>query len=96
MTTQRIIRSDVETTLAILKRAADTEDVALPDDVARYIARKIPSTDVRVLEGTLLRLMAYASLTGREISLELAEECVRKMGAPVLEPATKYADGEPS
>jgi chromosomal replication initiator protein len=81
---QHIVSSNVDTTLSILKRAAETEDVVLPDDVAMYIAGKIPSTDVRVLEGTLLRLMAYASLTGREISLELADECLRNMGAPVL------------
>ena len=70
------------TTLAILEQAADKESVALPDDVALFIAGKIPSTDVHVLEGTLLRLMAYASLTGRAISLELAQECLRNIGPP--------------
>ena len=59
---------DLETRVAILKKKADTEAVPLPDDVAIYIAGKIKS-NIRELEGSLIRLIAYASLTGQEISL---------------------------
>ncbi len=66
MKPQHIVSSDVATTLAVLKRAAATEGAVLPDDVARYIRPQDPvDPTARVLEGTLLRLMAYASLTGR-------------------------------
>ena len=61
---------DLETKVAILKRKAEAEAVPLPDNVAMYIAGRIKS-NIRELEGSLIRLIAYASLTGREISLEL-------------------------
>jgi chromosomal replication initiator protein len=69
---------DLETKVAILKRKAETEGVPLPDDVALYIAGKIKS-NVRELEGSLIRLVAYASLTGREISLPLAQDVLRNV-----------------
>jgi chromosomal replication initiator protein len=67
---------DLETKIAILKRKADAEGVPLPDDVALYIAGRIKS-NVRELEGSLIRLLAYASLTGREVSMALAQEVLR-------------------
>jgi len=69
---------DLETKVAILKRKAETEAVPLPDNVAIYIAGKIKS-NVRELEGSLIRLIAYASLTGREISLQLAKDVLRNI-----------------
>jgi chromosomal replication initiator protein len=69
---------DLETKVAILKRKAETEGVPLPDNVALYIAAKIKS-NVRELEGSLIRLIAYASLTGHEISLPLAQDVLKNI-----------------
>jgi chromosomal replication initiator protein len=69
---------DLETKVAILKRKAEAEGVPLPDNVALYIAGKIKS-NVRELEGSLIRLIAFASLTGREISLALAQDVLRNV-----------------
>jgi chromosomal replication initiator protein len=67
---------DLETKVAILKRKAEAEAVPLPDDVAMFIAGRIKS-NIRELEGSLIRLIAYASLTGRDISLDLTQEVLR-------------------
>ena len=67
---------DLETKVAILKKKAGAEGVPLPDPVALYIAGRIKS-NVRELEGSLIRLIAYASLTGSEISLPLAQDVLR-------------------
>jgi chromosomal replication initiator protein len=69
---------DLETKVAILKKKADAEAVPLADDVAIYIAGRIKS-NIRELEGSLIRLVAYASLTGQEISLGLAQEVLRNI-----------------
>ncbi len=69
---------DLETKTAILKKKAETEAVPLPDDVAIFIAGRIKS-NVRELEGSLIRLIAYASLTGQEISLSLAQEVLKNI-----------------
>ena len=69
---------DLETKVAILKRKAETESVPLADNVAMYIAGRIKS-NIRELEGSLIRLIAYASLTGREISLELTQEVLKNV-----------------
>jgi chromosomal replication initiator protein len=69
---------DLETKVAILKKKAETEGIPLPDNVAIYIAGKIKS-NIRELEGSLIRLIAYASLTGREISLALAQDVLRNI-----------------
>jgi chromosomal replication initiator protein len=67
---------DLETKVAILKRKAETEAVPLPDNVAMYIAGKIKS-NIRELEGSLIRLIAFASLTGQEITLPLAQDVLK-------------------
>jgi len=69
---------DIETKVAILKRKAEAEVIPLPDTVALYIASRIKS-NIRELEGSLIRLIAYASLTGREISLPLAQEVLKNV-----------------
>ena len=60
------------------KKKAEAEHVPLPDDVALYLAGKIKS-NIRELEGSLIRLIAYASLTGRQISLPLAQDVLRNI-----------------
>ncbi len=69
---------DLETKVAILKKKAEAETIPLPDNVAMYIAGKIKS-NIRELEGSLIRLIAYASLTGQEISLPLAQEVLKNI-----------------
>ncbi len=69
---------DLETKIAILKKKAETEAVPLPDNVSIYIASKIKS-NIRELEGSLIRLIAYASLTGQELSLTLAQEVLKNI-----------------
>jgi chromosomal replication initiator protein len=67
---------DLETKVAILRRKAEGEHEELPDDVAIFIARHVKS-NVRELEGLLNRVMAFASLTGRPLSIELAKETLK-------------------
>ena len=69
---------DLETKIAILQKKAEAERVSIPDEVAEFIARSIRS-NVRELEGALIRLLAYASLTGVEISLPTAQQVLRNI-----------------
>jgi chromosomal replication initiator protein len=69
---------DIETKVAILKKKAETEAVPLPDGVAMYMASRIKS-NIRELEGSLIRLIAYASLQGRPLTLDLAQEVLRNV-----------------
>src|SRR5512147_214662 len=69
---------DIETKVAILRKKAEAERVELPENVALFIASKV-RTNIRELEGSLIRLIAYASLTGREIDLDLARDVLRDL-----------------
>ena len=73
---------ELEVRIAILRKKAAVEAVTLPDDVALYIASSIKS-NVRELEGALIRLAAYASLSKRRIDLEFAQET---LGAAITRP----------
>ncbi len=67
---------DLETRVAILARKAQAEGVEMPEEVLRYIARMVKS-NIRVLEGALVTVLAAASLTETEITLSLAAEQLR-------------------
>ena len=69
---------DLETKVAILQKKAESEQVVLPTDVALFIASNIRS-NVRELEGALIRLTAYASLTGAEVNLQVAQEVLKNL-----------------
>jgi len=69
---------DLETKVAILKRKADLDGIFLPDDIAIYIANKINS-NVRELEGSLVRLVAISSLRGVPISKMLAQDAMKNV-----------------
>ncbi len=69
---------DLETKVAILQKKAETEHVHLPTDVALYIASNMRS-NVRELEGALIRLTAYFSLTGGELNLQTAQEVLKNV-----------------
>jgi chromosomal replication initiator protein len=64
---------DFETRVAILKKKAEVERVRLPDDVAYLIASRIKA-NIREIEGSLTRMIAFCALSGREMSVELAHE----------------------
>ncbi|HUF04323.1 MAG TPA: chromosomal replication initiator protein DnaA [Aridibacter sp.] len=69
---------DLETKVAILKRKADIDGFELPDDIAFFIASKIKS-NIRELEGTLVRLIAISSLRGLPISKMLAQDAMKNI-----------------
>jgi len=69
---------DLETKVAILKRKADMDGIRLDDDVAIYIASKVKS-NVRELEGSLVRLVAISSMRGVPISKQLAQESMKNI-----------------
>lgn len=78
---------DFETRMAILKKKADVEGLNVPNEVMVYIATKIKS-NIRELEGALIRIIAYSSLTNRDVSVDLASEALKdiisnKESAPV-------------
>lgn len=69
---------DLETRIAILRRKTDQEGILVPADVLEYIASKI-SRNIRELEGALIRVTAFASLSKRQVDLRLAEEVLRNV-----------------
>ena len=69
---------DLETKVAILQKKAESEQVMLPTDVALYIASNIRS-NVRELEGALIRLTAYVSLTGGDLTMLTAQEVLKNL-----------------
>ena len=71
---------DLETKMAILDMKAEAEGVELPEDVRIHIATKTKS-NVRELEGALIKLIAYSSVTGTSITLAMAQQVLRHLSA---------------
>lgn len=67
---------DFETRIAILRKKAETEGIIVPNEVFEFIAKKIKS-NIRELEGALTRIVAYSSLTNREITVDLSSEALK-------------------
>lgn len=67
---------DLETRIAILRKKAQMENIDVDNDVMVYIATKIKS-NIRELEGALIRIVAYSSLTNRDVTIDLAEEALK-------------------
>jgi chromosomal replication initiator protein len=73
---------DIETREAILRKKAQSENIPVPDEVTSFIAKVIPS-NIRELEGALIRVVAYASLTKAKITPDLAAEVLKSAVAQV-------------
>src|ERR1017187_2880451 len=69
---------DLETKMAILDKKAEAEGVKLPDDVRSFMASKTKS-NVRELEGALVKLIAYSSLTGTPINLQMSQQVLKHL-----------------
>ncbi len=69
---------ELETRIAILRKKAHAEGLSAPDDVMEYIASKI-STNIRELEGALIRVTAYASLNRQPVTLDVAEHVLKDL-----------------
>ena len=69
---------DIETRIAILKKKAQVEGVVLPESVALFIADKVHS-NIRELEGYLRRVIAYSSLKGEKVDLDIAKEALKSL-----------------
>ncbi len=71
-------KPDLETRIAILRKKADLEKLEIPNEVIIYIANKIQS-NIRELEGALIKVIAYSSLVDREIDVDLAQEALKDL-----------------
>jgi chromosomal replication initiator protein len=69
---------EIETKVAILGKKAQENSIVMPNNVAYYVASKAESS-IRELEGFLIRIAAYASLTSREITMDLVKEVLQKL-----------------
>jgi chromosomal replication initiator protein len=72
---------DLETRIAILRSKAELQDLPVPQDVIQYLARRVPS-NIRELEGSLNRIIAYASLNERQLSVDLAAAALDSLSGP--------------
>ena len=69
---------DIEMRLAILKKKAQMMNVVLPEDIINFLATRI-RTNIRRLEGALIRVASYASLTGKKLTIEVVENLLREI-----------------
>lgn len=78
---------DLETRIAILQRRCEADDIEISCDVIQYIAENIKN-NIRELEGSFIRLLAYASLTRRDINLQVAEHVLKDILPEKRKPLT--------
>ncbi|OGC21490.1 chromosomal replication initiation protein DnaA [candidate division WOR-1 bacterium RIFOXYB2_FULL_42_35] len=71
---------DLETRIAILQKKAELSELALPDEIYSYIASKIVS-NIRELEGALIRVVAFASLNASDINIQLVDQALKDLYA---------------
>ncbi|MGE5389974.1 MAG: chromosomal replication initiator protein DnaA, partial [Deltaproteobacteria bacterium] len=69
---------DLETRIAILRKKAEAEQINIPYDILDYIANCIDS-NIRELEGALVRLVAYATITNKELNMDTAVEALKEI-----------------
>jgi chromosomal replication initiator protein len=69
---------DLETRIAILRKKSEDDGISIPEDVIEYIAANVTS-NIRELEGSLISILAKASLSNREITVELAKEVIKSL-----------------
>ena len=69
---------DLETRIAILRKKAELDGLSVPDEVAEFIAQHIYS-NIRELEGALVRVVAYANLTRSPMTVDLANEILKEL-----------------
>ncbi|MCK4463697.1 MAG: chromosomal replication initiator protein DnaA, partial [Candidatus Omnitrophica bacterium] len=69
---------DFETRVAILKKKSEKETIPLPNDVLYFLGENI-KTNIRELEGALIRVVAYAKLINKDVSVDLAKEVLKGM-----------------
>jgi chromosomal replication initiator protein len=81
---------DLETKMAILDKKAELEGAYLPEDVRIFLATKTKS-NVRELEGALVKLIAYSSVTGEPISLAMAQQALKHLAHPTEKRVTTEA-----
>ena len=82
---------DFETRVAILRKKADEDQLILDDEVLEFVAQHCRSS-VRELEGAIIKLLAYSSLTRREITVDLAREALGGMLRPAEPPPATTAE----
>ncbi len=69
---------DLETRIAILQKKAEQDKIQLPDEITQFIATNVTS-NIRELEGALIKLLAYSSLNGEDITFRLAKQVLKDL-----------------
>ncbi len=69
---------DFETRVAILKKKSEREVISVPDDIITHIAERI-KTNIRELEGALIRVVAFSSLVGKKIDIDMAKDVLKEL-----------------
>jgi chromosomal replication initiator protein len=72
---------DLETRIAILRSKAELQGLPVPPDVIQFLARRVPS-NIRELEGSLNRIVAYARLNERQLNVDLAAAALDSLSGP--------------